>query len=231
MDIIFPPHCRICGEIGSSILCRKCIESFQPLVPPLCEICSAPVDREEELTICSRCRDFRPSYDRAWSLFVYDGALKKAVLDFKYNGVSRLHNIFGELIFERLKRELKGTEIDAVVAVPLHPSREKSRGYNQALLLARSSASMISLPVLESELVRVRHTDSLSDLGRKERYSSLEGVFSLQKKISLTGKKILLVDDIITTGATFHQCSRILKEGGASHVYGITVARTLGHDL
>jgi len=231
VDIIFPPHCQICGEIASSGLCRTCSESFKSLEPPLCEICSAPIDSAQPFTLCGRCRDFRPAYDRAWSLFVYDGEVKKAVLDFKYNGVSRLYSVFGELISERLKKELKDIKIDAVVAVPLHPSREKSRGYNQALLLARSSASLLSLPMLESELVRIRHTDFLADLGRKERYASLEGVFSLQNKISLTGKNILLVDDIMTTGATFHQCSRILKEGGASHIYGITVARTVVYDV
>ncbi len=230
VDIIFPPQCLICGEIASSGLCLICRASFQALVPPLCEICSVPVETAEPSILCNKCRDSRPAYDKAWSLFVYDGAVKKAIQDFKYHGVSGFHRVFGELLSGRLKRELVDTQIDLIVPVPLHPSRERSRGYNQALLMARSCASLLSLPLLGSSLVRNRHTDSLADQGRKERYASLEGVFSLQNKISLKGKKILLIDDIMTTGATFHQCARVLKEGAASHIYGITVARTVSHE-
>jgi len=230
VDLIFPPQCLLCGDLDSSGLCRTCRKSFQPLRPPLCSVCSAPVETSEAAPLCARCSDFHPAYDRAWSLFIYDGAIRKAIHDFKYHGVSGLHRVFGELLHERLTVEMAGISIDSVVPVPLHRARELSRGYNQAALLARSLASLLSLPVMESELLRVRHTDFLADLGRRDRFASLEGAFAISEKTRLEGKKILLVDDIMTTGATFHICAGVLREGGASCIYGITLARTVVYD-
>jgi len=216
-DLLFPPRCGLCGRDGT-LLCDPCIAELPAADGTRCERCWMPVRSGR---LCAPCGEVAPAFTSLRAAFVLDAGARRLAHELKYEGLTSLAEPMGRAMFERL-----GTpEADLVVALPLHRSRERSRGYNQAALLAREISRHAGLPVSARAARRVRATAPLvKAMHREERLAIVRGAFSA-KRDAVEGRAILLVDDVVTTGATLDACSEALLEAGASTVRCMTWAR------
>ena len=222
LDLIFPPRCGGCGARGSW-LCVACLAQIAPLVAPLCGRCGRPLPAA---ALCRSCRtDGLRALDWARAAYPFAGPLREAIHRFKY-GNERARAAHLGLLLGPLLATLPPTVADRaprVVPVPLAAARRRERGYNQAEELARVLAEMSALP-LDRQLVRVRATRPQVGLARPARHQNVRDAFRWQGA-PLQGAPCLLIDDVLTTGATADECAATLKAAGAGWVGLLTVAR------
>ncbi len=218
LDLLFPPRCASCREMGS-LLCAKCRDEFELIEPPLCPHCGRPRPNGRLCPLCQR-DPLRISGVRAVAYF--DGTLREAIHGFKYSNLQDLAIPLGQLMSDYWEKSPLPAEV--IVPVPLHPDRLRERGYNQATLLAKELGKSIGLPVSESGLVRVRATRPQVELGAQERKENVHDAFRCSNA-ELKGKRVLLIDDVCTTGATLEACSIALRQVGARSVWAFTLAR------
>lgn len=230
LDLLYPPACVSCGRPGAQV-CVQCVRRFRPLRPPLCSRCGGPLGPRpspttrvppDSVRLCQACRVRPPAFDRAWSLFVYEGPLRDAIWAFKYGGHRVLGRMLGQLMAESVPAQATAG-LTAVVPVPLHPSRLVTRGFNQAALLARPIATRLQLPLLAHAVRRVRHEHSQATLDVRARRSAVRGAFGRGGE-AMSGN-VLLVDDVFSTGATVNACAAVLRASGAARVVVLTLAR------
>jgi ComF family protein len=248
--VLFPAPCRICGTTllnASRIpICDSCLASFQPIEQPICECCGRPfpapittavvangtkaggtADTEPARPLCRLCRDGYYAFDRARSYGLYNDALHHAILLLKYEEVTRLGDWFAERLAEIVAREGEAFRADVIVPVPLHPERQRERGYNQAELIARPLARRLHLKQGAYLLMRTKPRPARLVLTRKEHWDSVRGAYATRKGLRVDKLRVLLLDDVLTTGATLDSCARALKKAGAAAVMGLTVARVV----
>jgi ComF family protein len=216
-DLLFPPRCGLCGEDGS-LLCDRCIDGLPPADGERCERCWMPVRHD---ALCAHCVHAPPAFASLRAAFVMDAGARRLAHELKYEGLTSLAEPMGQAMFDRLARP----SADLVVPLPLHRSRERARGYNQAALLAREIARLAGLPLDAGAARRVRATAPLvKTMHREERLAIVRGAFTA-KRDAVEGRAILLVDDVVTTGATLDACSEALIAAGAIQVNCMTWAR------
>lgn len=226
LEIIFPPMCLLCArrsrEKGFCGECRAHLEK-QRIAAPACLICGTPFPSSKAVDhACGRCLKAQPHFTAARSAFAYDGHVLDAIHRFKYAGDTSLAR---PLAAEALGA-LGSSARFLVVPVPLHPQKLRARGFNQSLLIAREISRLTSFPLCYGNLKRARNTHQQVGLKTDERKRNVSGAFTLENPALFRGKKALLVDDVMTTGATINECARLLKGSGAE-VFALTVARTL----
>lgn len=228
--LLFPSSCQVCKTLlegtGEKVVCRACLETFGEDHSPACLCCGRFFDGVAEPHLCAECLEARPPFTRHRSGARYEGIGKDIILLYKYRGFSVLSGFLADILIKRLgPEEDLWTGVDAVVPVPLHPAKEKSRGFNQALLLAGRLAEKKSLPLLKKCLVKVRRTVPQTSLDGRARETNLRGAFEVLRSSRLKGKVVLLVDDVYTTGSTIRECSLTLQEAGVKEVRALTIAR------
>jgi len=189
----------------------------------VCPCCGLPGDG----TICLHCRMDKPPYSLALAAAPYEGRWRDLIHQFKYCRHPELADPLGRYLAEVLRERLSEVQIDLVTSVPLHAERQRERGYNQAELLARSLCAAAGNPPYRQTLSRVKPSLPQHTLNRKERHANLKRAFSPLPGALQGGERILLVDDVMTTGATMHECSACLLKAGASAVYVAALARKL----
>jgi ComF family protein len=228
-DFLFPPTCIGCGErCETSGFCRRCRVAIERPNPAACSHCGRAF-RSGPSHLCASCLDHSPSYAKVWAGAVYtpsDSAtpLNRAIHRFKYGrDVSHARPLAG--LMTAALRDALG--YDAVVPVPLHVARLRWRGFNQAVLLARPLARLWRARLEPLALRRCRSTVPQVGLGEAERRRNIAGAFEVRDGHAIRGRRILLIDDVYTTGATVEECSRVLLEGGAVGVDVAVVARAL----
>jgi len=219
---ILPSTCLVCGRPlrEGGFLCSECESNLKrhEIHGPHCYFCGAPLGREK---ICPFCHGKGLTVDRIAAPYWYREEIVKIVEAFKYNGLKGLHRVMATKMAETIK---KFESIDYLVPIPLHKVRKRERGFSQTELLAQKLSQLTEIPVLKA-LKRVKNTKSQTALGKRERRENLREAFSLNRKISFTEKCIiLLVDDVLTTGATLEEAAKVLKKGGAKRVHGILYA-------
>lgn len=232
-SVLFPAPCRICDQILTNAsripICNRCLESFEKIMPSMCECCGRPfasaVANQAVRPLCRLCRLNVFGFDRARSFAIYNDTLFEAILLMKYEEVTRLGHWFAGRIAESVANEPLEWCADVVVPVPLHPERRRERGYNQAELIARPLAKKMGIRVDTSLLSRTRPRPPRLLLSRSERWKSVHGAYATPDGAKVDKLRILLVDDVMTTGATLDACARSLKRAGAARVTGLTVAR------
>jgi ComF family protein len=218
VDLILPPRCGGCHAPGSW-LCELCTRRLRRMAEPLCRRCGAELDSSRDS--CG-CRGRLKSLTRLRSAVAYEGPVESAVHRFKYQGWRKLASPLATLLAERVVVE--GLPSSMVVAVPLHPQRERIRGYNQAELLAEEVRRRTGLRAPPGRLIRTRHTVPQVGNDRLHRWRNVEGAFEWRGR-PLNGLSVMVVDDVATTGATLEACASALKHGGSGPVFGVTVAR------
>ena len=229
LDLIYPRSCACCGKpMGTEAMniCWDCRAGFDFIAEPFCKLCGDPVDgMVEHEFLCSSCQDRRPHFVAARSAVRYRGDLRHALWAFKYGGATFLDQDFGVLLAACVRTHYPAVSFDAVVFVPLYPKRERERTYNQSRLLAAGVAGALGSPFLGGSLRRVRATRTQTDLTADQRRANVRGAFRACNEDWLDGRTMLLVDDVMTTGATVNECAGALKKAGAAGVYVVTVAR------
>ncbi len=216
--MLFPPRCASCREVGS-LLCAKCLDEFELIEPPLCPRCGRPRSNGR---LCPLCQRGPLRIDGVRAVAYFDGTLRDTIHRFKYSNLRDLAIPLGKLMGDYWEKS--PLPADIIAPVPLHPARLRERGYNQAALLARELGKSIGLPVVEHSLVRVRATRPQVELGALERKENVQDAFRCPNA-ELGGKRILLIDDVCTTGATLEACSIALQQVGARSVWAFTLAR------
>ena len=230
LAVIFAPSCAACGELldapTGGPVCARCWASILPLTPPLCDTCGDPLASWRTISLplaeCPRCRRATRHVERARTIGEYDGALRAIVHALKYEGRRSLARPLATLMRRR------GADViscaDVAVPVPLHFSRLRERGFNQAADLARH----LGLPVVPA-LRRVRATATQTSLPAAQRHRNVRQAFAVTRRVhALHDRRVILVDDVCTTGATLEACARVLKEAGVAHVLALTAARVVG---
>jgi competence protein ComFC len=228
ISLFYPANCDLCGQpIGrNQYLCDTCEEKAPRIVPPFCAKCSEPFDGaiDQEFT-CANCSHRALEFDAAVSAYRSRGIVRVVMLKFKYGGDLHLRHIIGRWLLQVLADDrIRNRTFDAIVPVPLHPARRRERGFNQAELLARILSAETRIP-LRPALERVRYTTTQTAFDRTERMENLHNAFRLRKNVGVQDSRVLLVDDVLTTGSTLSECARILRKAGAQSVHAVTAAR------
>ncbi len=228
LDLVFPRSCAGChGRAGDEFryLCWNCLTAIRLVTPPYCLLCGDPAHGElPNAYFCPACRKRKPFFDCARSAAVYTGLLKEMILDFKYRGAIWLSPDLGQLMLACLRTHFSAPDIDCVTYVPLHKTRERERTYNQSFLLAKEIAGQLNRKASDY-LERVQAATSQTHLTSAERADNVKNKFAVKKRRDLKGQRVLLVDDVMTTGATVNECARVLKKHGAREVLVLTAAR------
>jgi ComF family protein len=229
---LFPAACSYCrSRIDSSPvphLCGDCWSDLAPVSGPVCPGCGRPFGSPEALNaspehLCGSCVKDPPHFDQALAAGLFEGPLREAVHLYKYRPARSLGRPLAAWMTAQV-RMISG--LDQVMPVPLHRRRLRQRGFNQALLLANGVADVFGLRLVYDNLHRVRNTRPQVELSGEERARNVRNAFRLDRPAEVEGKRILLVDDVFTSGATMNECARVLKEEGAENVIVFTLART-----
>ena len=230
LDVILPPICHICHSFipnaGRLHICQTCHDSLPLVSSPLCPVCGIPFIGTGSDHRCSSCLNNPPHFDTARAHFLYEGPIRDLIHSFKYNRKTHLRNPLALLTLEGMSAFLAGQKPHLIVPVPLHLSRLRQRGFNQAVLLGSAISHQLSLPMLPNALVRTRPTEPQIDLSAAQRRVNVKGAFTVSKPDQVFGKRILLLDDVMTTGSTMDECAKELKKAGADVVISATIART-----
>jgi ComF family protein len=229
LDVAFPRRCAACGapvRDRPGYLCWDCFVQIPMIVPPFCRTCGDPMDGAVDMACdCHACLTRKPSFDLARSAARYRGPLKDIIHRFKYSVATFVAADLVALLEACVRTHFAACEIDAVASVPLHCVRERERTYNQSGILAVRLARRLGWPLAARAVVRRRPTATQTTFSAAERRANVRDAFEPRHLEWLEGRRILLVDDVMTTGATVDECARALKDGGAARVYVVTVAR------
>jgi ComF family protein len=217
---IFPYHCALCGtSISNRLLCTGCDADLSRYRVTACPICALPTLNN---LVCGHCLQRRPTFDHTLAAFSYHFPIDRLLHAFKYSGDLALIEILAKPLAQLAADHPRP---DLLMPMPLHPERLKERGFNQSMEIAKPISRWLSIPLSANACQRTRNTPSQTGLKWKERRRNVRGAFACD--LDLTGKKIAVLDDVMTTGATLNELSRILKNCGASEVSAWVVARTI----
>jgi ComF family protein len=216
LDLLFPARCAICSQVGACF-CDSCQSHIENINLPICARCGRPLEADE----CSGCLNYPIQIDGIRAFAFFQGVMRDAIHRFKYSGRAELASTFGTMLKQYL--DVHPLPFDVIVPVPLYPAQEHARGYNQSLLLAHELASRVHVPVLASSVKRVRATHPQYNLNARARRQNVRGAFAADDRVA--GMRVLVLDDVCTTGATMDECSIVLRNHGARSVWGLALAR------
>ncbi len=221
LDFAFPNYCYLCRKSlsgSNKFFCPACVENLPQPVNPFCSICKNPYSQFSSDHGC------QAGSEGVFSLWNYSESVEILIHKFKYASKTGLGKRLGELLAELLRKTPLVNELQIIIPVPLHKSRKRERGFNQAEILAEELGRQLNLPVETNSLSRIKNTADQTRLSAEERKLNVKDAFRIARQINLTDKSTLLVDDVITTGATLNECAQVLKKQGAKRVYACTLA-------
>ena len=211
INLIYPQTCGICGKLNPNSLCKKCEINLK---------------KHKDINIIKNGEEIENKYfNELMYIFKYEGQIRKLILDYKFNEKSYIYLTFvnfllkNEKIFENIKK------YDTIIPVPISKKRQKTRGYNQSLLIAKEIAQQTNLELTNDCLIKTKNIIEQSKLNKEDRQQNIQGVYELKNKKLIENKKILLVDDIYTTGSTVNECSKILKQGNPKKIGILVLAK------
>jgi competence protein ComFC len=223
LNFVFPQHCLVCKKQSNWLLCSDCINSLGVCKLPRCSVCSKPLFENAKNLICPLCLSTKRYFTKGFSLFNYkDEKIKLIIESIKY--YNRPHLV--KLLFH-FRQDIKNSIIfngcDCIVPIPMNRKDIKERGFNQAVLIAKVLSKITNIPVNFNLLEKTRKTKKQVGLNYMQRKNNLTGAFSIQKSSNI--KKVVLVDDVFTTGSTINECAKVLKRQNIESVF-FTVANT-----
>lgn len=231
LDVLFPPLCHVCrtfiAEPGRLHICPSCRERMPGVISPLCTVCGTPFRGAGDDHVCGDCNVDRPSWTAARSALLYEGACSDLIHAFKYRHRVHLRRPLALLAIEYLDDFVRAAGPEVIIPVPLHPRRLRSRGFNQAVLIGELFSRHWGIPLDRRALRRIRWTEPQVELPAAARSGNVKGAFAVTSPARVEGRRVLLVDDVLTTGSTLDECALVLRRGGAAGVYAATVARAV----
>lgn len=224
LGLIYPRRCPICHEIvkdKGKLICIECRKEVHDLKEPFCKKCGKPISVFEN-EYCNGCKNQSHSFDRGWACFHYSKKMKESMYYFKYKGRREYANFYVTELIPKILPYIEKIAPQVVVPVPIHKKRMDQRGYNQAYLIAKRVSKALHIPSNQKLVTRVENTKALKELDRRQRKASLRHAFQV---IEGAGgyERILLVDDIYTTGSTMDAISYLLKKQGVKEVYFVVI--------
>lgn len=228
LDYVYPRRCPVCDEVvpRGGLICAPCKETLQYVEEPRCFSCGKTLLSEDE-EMCDDCKDGRHIYRKGLALYEYP-AISKSIYRFKYQGRCEYADFFGKDMAKHLRREIKQWKAQALVPVPLYAAKERKRGFNQAELLANVLGRELGLPVEKNLIIRRKHTVPMKNLDAAMRQINLKKAFLMgQDDVKL--KRVIIVDDIYTTGSTIDAMAGVLLAAGIEEVY--FVALSIGNGI
>ena len=229
LDILYPRRCPVCGDITGGfgrMICPECLRKLSFVRSPVCKKCGKEIE-DESMEFCPDCMRHSRAFEYGIALLNYDEAARHSMAQIKYNNKREYLDFYGTALAARYGRTIRRMHADALVPVPIHATRKKTRGFNQAELLARVIGKKLELPVLPEILVRNKKTLPQKDLSAAERLKNLSGAFAAGE-IPDGIRSVILVDDIYTTGSTIEACARALRAAGVERVYFVVICMTGG---
>jgi len=238
LSVVFPAGCRICEQLLTEAtrfpICNECLASFRAITDAVCDKCGRPIEgadtSDAEAFVCPTCVNDEwggYAFERVRSWAIYEGVLVRAIRLLKFENIDPLGKLFARWLAQLATEGGPAFQADVVVPVPLHRQRERERGYNQAALIAKPLAKLLGLPYKSVLLTRIRPRPDKHLLSYEERWESVRGAFATRPGSQVDNLRVLLVDDVMTSGATLDSCAKTLREAGARSVIGLTVARAV----
>ena len=225
LNIIFPLHCSICSSglapNNKYFLCDDCRKKIKLITGTTCPICGDG----GYTSPCQACRKRKPHYTKARARTEYEGVTRELIHKFKYGGQAHLAIPLARLISELVETDVSLRRCELVVPVPLHSRKRRERGFNQSELLAENVVKRFRMRICKDELVRTVYNQPQINLDRPGRLKNVRGIFRVRRPDVFKAKRILLIDDVFTTGSTVNECSKVLVQAGAKEVSVLTVAR------
>lgn len=226
---LFPPICSFCGTRDAdphTLICGDCLEAINWIHEPFCSQCGrfAPGLHHSPGRLCGSCLSSEPPFESARYGAHYNGSLRKAIIAFKFYGALHLLRPLAHLLLQTYERHFLNTRFDAIVAVPMHEKRLISRGFNHVLLLGEKLATETNIPLDRTVLRKIKDTAPQVGLTRAQRKTNLRGSMHVADPGRIKGKRVLLLDDVSTSGATLAEAAGVLKRSGASQVHGLVLA-------
>lgn len=224
LDILYPPCCPVCDEIimpKGQLICQTCFKALSYVHQPACKKCGKQVINSTT-EYCLDCSRHNRSFKYGLALLNYDEKAQHSMTRIKYKNKRQYLDFYTEAICIRYRKQILGMHADALVPVPIHSTRRRKRGFNQAEILADGIGKKLGIPVLSEVLIRNKKTAPQKQLSTLERLKNLEQAFAAGK-LPADIKSIILVDDIYTTGSTIEACTRVLKRAGVKNIYFITI--------
>jgi len=230
LGFIYPDNCQICrsqrATAAEGYVCRRCWQGVRFVVPPFCERCGLPFEGDITTAFeCANCREMELHFESARAAVVARGVVLEVIHRYKYQQALWFEPFLGDLLCRQAGPALRAGAWDLVVPVPLHPLKEREREFNQAARLAACLGRATGLPLNAKLVTRREFTRTQTLLTRAERAANVRGAFTLRAGVKLNGERIVLVDDVLTTGATTSACAKVLLKAGASRVCVWTLAR------
>ena len=229
LDALYPRRCPVCGEIVTpkgGLICPSCLLRLSPGKSPVCQKCGKEV-WSEEIEYCPDCVKHRRSFTRGMALFNYTEEAARSMAAVKYKNKREYLDFYGAALAARYENQIRRMQVDVLVPVPVHPSRKRARGFNQAEVLAVCLGKRLGIPVGSGMLIRDKKTKPQKELSAADRLKNLSGAFRAGT-IPEGIKTVLLVDDIYTTGSTVEACARARRSAGVSRVYFVVICMTGG---
>ena len=226
-DTVYPPRCPVCDGIlydkkssKRPLICKECVGKIKFIDGDICLKCGKLIEDSEE-EFCHDCIKKHFEFKRGVAAFAYSKEMKRSMYGFKYNNRREYGKFYAQSIWDLRKEVIFGWDCDAIIPVPLHIKRQRKRGYNQAKVLAQYLESDLKLPIDDKILFRTKNTIPQKELETKGRKNNIDNAFQTTTNV-VKYSKVILVDDIYTTGATINECARVLKLAGVKEVYFVT---------
>lgn len=213
-DLLFPPACIFCNQItkDKSLICEPCKKALKKQI----------TDKPQSIYV----KDTK-YIDKIGTVFAYNDFTKNAVLNLKSTGRTDIVLFFGELLYDEFETVFGSLSFDAIIPVPMHKIKRKRKGFNQAYLIAKVVSKKTKIPVISDALIKPKHKKEQKKLSSKERRKNAKKAYECLNKEKISGKRLLLVDDVMTTGSTADECARVLIESGAENVSALVIASTV----
>lgn len=230
-DILYPKTCLACKTkvqtiADEELICGKCWSEIKRNLPPFCSSCGRHLEKNNlNKNICPTCIRKRLHFDHAFSPCVYDGVVKNLIHEFKYRGKDNLGKPLSKIMADFIREyNIPISYLDFIIPMPLHKTKLREREFNQAEILSRHIAEDFKKDLVSNALLRHRQTKTQTELKNNERYLNVLNSFSTDNRVNLKGKNLLLIDDVLTTGATSSEAALALKKAGAHTVFILTLA-------
>ena len=230
LALLYPELCQLChvsrATVGEGFVCATCQQQVRPVVPPFCHRCGLPFDGDVTTEfVCANCQDLTFDFVSARAAVVAQGVAREAILRYKYQRQLWFEPFLADLLIHAAKPVLMPKDWDFIVPVPLHPQKEREREFNQAQRLARRLSLAAGIPLADKLLKRISATTTQTHLTRAARATNMRNAFAVRPGSAVGHRRLVLVDDVFTTGATTSDCARALTGAGAAQVCVWTVAR------
>ncbi len=221
--VLFPEVCYFCGSLNDtegSVVCSNCRSSVRSVVKPFCEICGLPLAKLNHFSddlFCGSCMSNAPAYDRARYGVYYENAVRSAITRFKFH--ASLFNVrpIAEFLIDAFNRHYADESIDVILPIPIHRKRLIERGFNQVITLSKKLSNSTGIPIERTSLIKRKHTKPQVGLPRSKRILNLKNAFEVSKPEKISGKRVLIIDDVSTTGATVSEAAKAVRKAGAAY--------------